>query len=927
MDGRITKFGVRLMKRLYSIIPFLIFSWISQAQTGNYFLSHFSPEENYSITCFDIVQDDRGMFYFATQAGILQFDGRNWDMIPTTGALYALSMAADGQIYVAGSEGFGKIGRNEFNREVYQPIHKLKNNDYIFEIITFQDKVFFLSENSFFEYIPSTGNIKEHNATAQTGMFVGLHQLFGKPYISTELDGLLEVGNSGFMNPELDVPDSVTVIFSLPYQNQFLLGTDQNKLYLAIKNQPLKEIKLQDSVYAKASVIVNATWVNENLIALGTLRGGVMFISPETGATEEIINYNTGLPDNEVFALVCDKNQNVWVAHTYGFTRVSPYLPFRSFRYYPGLRGNLLCATTYNGHVYVGTSLGLFKLEKEEFYDEITYFVEVPVTLKTAAKKSAKTEEPLIVVEEKQSKKGLFGFLKKKKKEDDAKLAEPQVQQDNEKNDIVVKREYRREKRTKQILRKSHYVYKEVKGVDSKITQLIHWNGKLIAAGLGGAFEVGEQAVTILEQPIRFLFASENLNKLIVSTYDDGLHQFYNDGAWREGKPIKKINALINYIFEEDTAALWFCGFDKVFRMGVTAKDSAITTLTLEKSNYGQPLGIFMNNQVFIVSSGGFYFYDKHQQRLVEGDTLRKPVAYFGSSLNLWFRDKHSWYTAGQSGGHNNLQLLNLFNNIQFIDADKQLGGLWIITGKNELLQFNSEAIRKDEVLYPIILKSIDQQNEHLPIQTFVKIDQDKSAIRIEVVRPDFIGARFVEYRYFLQGLSDKWSEWSTGSNVIDFPYLPVGEYKLIVQAKDIFGRINELGPIAIDVEPPYWKQTWFYAAEFSVFLFLVLMSFRLSYRFIFISRILSLLSIIIFIEFIQTIAGSTFSMSDSPVFDFLIQVGVAFVVLPVEGFLRRYFMQALTKRNLAKLQKLTGTDEEELKKHINTQQKLEAGE
>jgi hypothetical protein len=145
--------------------------------------------------------------------------------------------------------------------------------------------------------------------------------------------------------------------------------------------------------------------------------------------------------------------------------------------------------------------------------------------------------------------------------------------------------------------------------------------------------------------------------------------------------------------------------------------------------------------------------------------------------------------------------------------------------------------------------------------------------------------------------LNKQWSEWSTSYNIIPFPYLPTGEYKLFVQAKDIFGRINELDPVKVEVVPPYWKQTWFFAAEFSVFVFLVLLSFRLSYRFIFISRILSLLSIIIFIEFIQTIAGSTISKS-TPALDFLIQVAIAFMILPIEGFLRRYFLHAITKRN-----------------------------
>jgi hypothetical protein len=48
-------------------------------------------------------------------------------------------------------------------------------------------------------------------------------------------------------------------------------------------------------------------------------------------------------------------------------------------------------------------------------------------------------------------------------------------------------------------------------------------------------------------------------------------------------------------------------------------------------------------------------------------------------------------------------------------------------------------------------------------------------------------------------------------------------------------------------------------------------------------------------------VAGSTFGQS-SPVIDFIIQVAIAFMILPVEGFLRRYFLQAIVNRNERKL-------------------------
>ncbi|HEU5289387.1 MAG TPA: triple tyrosine motif-containing protein, partial [Cyclobacteriaceae bacterium] len=904
-DQIFIKFDVAPMK--FRALLFGIFlSVASFAQTGNYFLSHFSPdEERFNIMCFDIVQDDRGVFYFATQAGVLQFDGRNWDLIETAGTIYSIERSAEGEIYVAGSQGFGKIVRDEFGVETYQVLYKQDGAEYIFQIITLTDRIYFLSDKNLFEYSLQTGQVKVQTTTEQTGAFISLHEIFDKIYVGTEINGLFEVDSDRITPASIGLSDSTALIFALKYNDQYLLGTDDNRIYKYTENKKLKEIKLEDAVYANAGVILNATWVNEKLIAIGTLRGGVMFINPQTGKTEEIINYNTGLRDNEVFALICDKNQNVWVAHAYGFTRIAPFLPFRSFRYYPGLEGNLLCATTYRGKVYVGTSAGLFKLEKEEFYDEIEYFVEIPIKVKAKPGKKEKAPEPEVVapaVEPEDTKKGgFFRFLRRKKKEEATKPAPtttaPIVIPKEESKEPPPKAAFRREKRTKKILRAAYFRYKKVEGIDSKVTQLIHWQNKFIVAGLGGAYEVAEQSVNqIIQDPIRFLFASERSKSLIASTYDDRLHQYKFDKTWVEARVVESINGPVNFIFEEDSAAIWFCGFDKLFRLNLADTSRQVQTLDIDKRNFDQLLGIAFNKQVFIATSSGFYFYDAKKEALVEGDTLRKPVAYFANARNMWFRDSHSWYTVGKSDVHNNLQLLNLFSNIRFMDSDSERGSLWIITGNNELLQFNSESPRKDEVLFPLILKSIENNNVLIPRKDKVEIDQDNSSIRVEVVRPDFIGARFIEYRYKMEGLNEQWSDWSTTYNIIPFPYIPTGDYKLLIQSKDIFGRINELDPVIVEVVPPYWRQTWFYALEFAIFTMLVILSFRLSHRYNVVSRLLSLLSIIILIEFIQTAAGSTFATNSGPVVDFLIQVCVAFVILPIEGFLRRFMLRSIDK-------------------------------
>jgi Y_Y_Y domain/Two component regulator propeller len=884
------------MKKLSILLFSLLVSAIAVAQSGNYFLSNFSPDKDLADNvCFDIAQDNRGVFYFATQAGILQYDGRSWDIIRTNGAAYAIELAENGVLYVAGPKGFGKIAPDANGLDSFQLLYDKPGAEYIFQIITVKEKVYFLNERNLFIYSTKTDSTTAFSSSTVTGAFSGLTEIFGTVYISTEEQGLFRESNSQLSKSKLSLPDSAQLIFSAKYENNYLLGTSDNRLFLYNDKMRLKELQLKDPAYANASVIINATWVTENLIALGTLRGGVIFIDPATGSITETINYDTGLPDNEVYAITCDKDKNVWVAHTYGYTRIAPYLPFKSFKHYSGLQGNLLCATTYQGNVYVGTSLGLYKLVKEESYDEITYYVDVPVKSK---KDSKTTPVKTTIKEEPEKKGGFFSFLKRKKPE--TTTAKPNTQQ----NASEKKMRYKKEKRTKKILRSRAYSYKKVNGINAKITQLVLWQNKLIAAGLEGAFEINQlNSTSVLENPVRFLLASENNKTLFVSTYDDKLHQLsVSKNTWNDESLIQNIDDPVNYIFEEGSEAIWFCSYDKVYRLeysdGLT---HAAQSMSVVNPSFEKTVGVSLNGQVIIATSAGFYFYDHGKKDLIKSDTLAEPKAFFANNSNLWFRDEHQWYISGNSGNKTNLQLLNLFNDIRYISSDGKTGNVWIITGNNELLRFNSDKIRPIETVYPLFLKAISQKDEVTRRSSALEIDQENSSLKIEVIRPDYIGANAVEYRYLLEGLNTEWSEWSNKNNVIDFPYLPPGDYTLQFESKDIFGKVSVMEPVSIGILPPYWKRVWFYALEFSVFASLVLLSFRLSHRYNLVSRLLSLLSIIILIEFIQTLAGATMSMNSGPVVDFIIQVGVAFMVLPVEGFLRTFMLKSIEKNKAAR--------------------------
>jgi hypothetical protein len=180
-------------------------------------------------------------------------------------------------------------------------------------------------------------------------------------------------------------------------------------------------------------------------------------------------------------------------------------------------------------------------------------------------------------------------------------------------------------------------------------------------------------------------------------------------------------------------------------------------------------------------------------------------------------------------------------------------------------------------------------------------VEERESALTFEFIQPEYLSTLAVEYRYWVRGLQAGWSQWSLSNNVVNFPFLPPGKYKVQMQSKDLFGKITELEPVDFNVLPPFWKRWWFYALEVLFFGSLVVLSLRLrgsneKYRYV--SRFLSALTVIMLIQFIQTALTSTISIKSTPVADFFIQVFIALLVLPVEEFLRGRILRASEKTN-----------------------------
>lgn len=839
----------------FFLLSLLVLVWPDlKAQPGNYFLSHYSPpDERIDFRSHDMVQDNHGEIYFANKAGVLEFDGLNWNLISVPGAVYTL-VESDSEVLIGGLTGAGKLNEKIQSPRSYEMFSDAPG---IFSSAYLENKAYFCSVDQLIIYSLASHQIDSTiRVNSSYGSFKGVFTLGADVVVRTENSGLLKIKDN-ILSPFDFAFNNLIFSNPSPSKKEFLIGTQDNRIFI-LKGHDLKEIILLQSNFLSHNILTDGVWVNDNVVALGTLRGGVVFINILTGATEALVDYANGLPDNEVFSLMKDRDDGVWVAHEYGFTRIATRLPFRSFHRYAGLQGNLLSVHSFQDDVYVGTTLGLFKLTEKKISSNLNETKKQ--SLNQSDKKTPTNEASQSTI------------------------------------DAIKQFEYQR-----------------VDPIEGKVTQLLEINGALIAYGASGVFEVnGLNAKSIVNEQVRNVHLSSVLNQVLVSTFNGRLRTFIpSKEGWQETHLLDTLKNHVGYVFEDKLENIWLCGSTVIYKVE-TVDNQIIGTIKypIQNPTQDETLGLSLGSEVYVVSSGQFKHFNG--SGFVKYDSLSGGRRYFASEGNFWFNDGTKWRTVDRKLQLMKLEWLGIFPNLRFLSAvsKNNNNSLWAITDKNELYKFNNDQAISSENLYPLFLREV--RGNEVKFAKQVEIDQSEGVLTFKFVRPDYLGAHATQYRYLVKGLSKQWSSWSTLNNVINFSYLPAGNYQLAVQSKSVFGTESTVEQVVFHVLPPYWKRWWFYALEFVVFSFFVSLSIQLARsnsRYRYVSQILTILTVIMLIQFIQTTINSLISIKSSPVIDFFIQVSIALVVFPVE-IIARNTMQSVVQ-NKYSIQRLFSNPED----------------
>lgn len=847
------------------------------AQTGTYFINHYNPAEyNFDNSNYELWQDDLGVMHIANRQGVLHYDGNGWWLTSTPYSIFCLAQA-DGGMYVGGREGLGMITIDGTDESKFVNLDTLHRE--IIRCVVLNDNVYYINSQRLFRFnIDNPAKIDTLVTDPQE--LLDLVVLKKKIYLTTS-EGLKEVAAQGLTEPGNNIPKDAYFIRQSP-NGSLLYLTDLSNIYVEIDND-FQQLAFDNKAFLDEHTVTEITWASDSLIAISTLSGGVLFVKVPSGETEQIVNYESGLPDNEISTIYTDKSGGFWAVHPFGFSVISPGLPLRSFNHYPGLKGSLISVLSYKNQLFVGTSLGVYRLtERRNVKESVVYD---RVRLKTEDEE----KEGEIV-----KKRGLFGLFKKKNRNDSSSVDETEEAHSYE---------YVYRKRTIEEVVSRNYEFVKIKGINAKSVQLLEYNQQLLAGTVHGVYRIdGDTAYLEDAVPVSYMFGHPDNNLLFVSTSDKEVKVLNYDGRnWQETKMLEGLNDFIDQITLDPEKNVWLCGADSLYRVQIEgAYLTDVEVYPIDNPHFERIYSVNHEGKIHFMNSSGYYAYQDKQ--IVKQDNLQDEIGLpkkyvLGQSGELWINTGSSWY-----GANNNitksLDFLSLFKDPQSV-ANDEAKSFWVITASKDLYKINSQDIKGISGKEAIYLKEVRSNEGKIPIIAKMEVAQERSSLTFEFASPDYSGIYSKEYQFRLSnktGTQSPWSGWAATNNVISYQFLPPGSYTLEARFRNALGKIVESIPFEFRVVAPYWKQPWFYVIELLFFGSMMIFTFYLNRgkgKYTFMSRLLGFLTLILIVEFFQTIAEYKFGTNDTPVMNFFLQAFIALLILPVESVLRKW----LTKK------------------------------
>ncbi|MCA6074653.1 hypothetical protein [Fulvivirga sedimenti] len=738
------------------------------AQVGKYPIKNFTPEDYLAgIQNIDFAQNRDMNLFVANNLGVLSFNGSEWKTYALNTGKKQRSLAFDehtGRLYVGSQGDFGYFeGKWNYVSLVDEIPEDERDFDEVWNVFIFNSDVYFCTFQAIFVFDGQSIKTIRHEPGLNKSFFTG-----NKIFTQSATGKLFEVNDLQLTEsfPQKRRNDIVAGI--IPKDEGILVFYNSGAIEFS---GPLgvEEVfpELQQSLEGK--YVNHVTELSDTRLVITTQQEGIYFYDLQSGAIENI-SIEDGLQTNACLKTFQDHTGNLWVGMQNGIALIDINSASRLINEDINLQGSGYEAFETDEGTYYTTSNGIYFLANNAASSVFLSGTEGPAYGMQIInnKLYAGHHTGLFILEN--------GRARRRASTDGLWLV-------------------------RQLRSNPGYA---VGGTYSGLFLFrFNENDELEGVGRIGGFN----------ESSRF-FEEDRKGRIWVGQFYKGLYQLQlsddlktatvNKISDLTGLPIDR-HLILSRIDDEI-----YLGTEKgIYRLDQTTDD------IVEADNFSEVIG---KNWVYFLAQDNQKHVHVYTENLVGffKQVSKNNYAYIPSSLFLL---RNSF----------NNDLLNVSRNIS--------NGVVMNANEGFIYYYPQFETRLDLERKPIVkqIYNVGEDSilfERLPFRNYepgsdpISISQGTKIIQFKVESFNFKGVNNAQFRYFLKGFDDHYSEWS---NTVfkEYNNIGVGDYEFYVQTLNNVGELVTSDPIFLRVSPPFYKSI---LARF-IYLILALVGLYVFYR------------------------------------------------------------------------------------------------
>lgn len=371
------------------LLPFILLCSSAFSETvlplGNPIVRTHSPREYHAhVENFSIARNSKGVLFAGNGKGLLEYDGIHWRTISPELFSQVFSVAVDSndRVFLGTFDTFGYLDAQSDGSYVFTSLLEYvpdeHRGDQLYRKISIVEEVVYFSTSKrlyIWDIVNETMSVVG-GLDNSSDVFV----LKGNVY-STSSDVCLRILQDGKWNPVLGAEafEGINSRFQkigVGAGGVAYLVSPMNGI-IAFDGEQFESFSRDSSYVAEWRDVESVLVLKSGFVVVGTRRYGVYLFGPD-GALVQHVDQDSGLSDDWAGSLIADEQGGVWMVQNKGLTRVQLAYPISLYDNSHGLEGAVHFIERYEGDLFVGTSVGLYRAGISEEHTQFELLEGVP---------------------------------------------------------------------------------------------------------------------------------------------------------------------------------------------------------------------------------------------------------------------------------------------------------------------------------------------------------------------------------------------------------------------------------------------------------------------------------------------------------------------------------------------------------------------